>query len=90
MKSEILSVSYNFREPRLENSTANVLTLAGDAREPGEGGLTTAAVDAKEETTGRAPEKVFSRTILHFGAASYPLCDERENSSGISIDYFCT
>lgn len=90
MKPEILSVGYNFRELKLENSTANVLTLAGDARELGEGGLTQVAVDAKEEPTGRAPEKVFSRTILHFGAASYSLCDEQESSGGISIDYFCT
>lgn len=89
LKPEILSVSYNFRELRLENSTANVLTHAGYARELGEGGLTQVAVDAKEETTGRAQEKVFSRTILHFGAASYSLCDEQENASGISIDYFC-
>lgn len=38
-----------------------------------------------------AREKVFSRTILHFGAASCSLCDEREprNSSGICTDYFC-
>lgn len=36
-------------------------------------------------------EKVCSRTILRFGAASYSLCDEREprNSSGIFTDYFC-
>lgn len=89
LKPEILSVSYNFRELRLENSTANVLTLGGDARERGEGGLTQVAVNAKEETTRRAQEKVFSRTTLHFGAASYSLCDEQDNPSGISIDYFC-
>lgn len=39
LKPEILSVSYNFRGLRLENSTANVLTRAGYARELGEGGL---------------------------------------------------
>lgn len=61
----------------------------GDAGELGEGGLTQVAIDAKEETTGRAQEEVFSRTILHFRAASYSLCDEQENSSGVSIDYFC-
>lgn len=39
LKPEILSVSYNFRELRLENSTANVLTLGGMLGNLEKGGL---------------------------------------------------
>lgn len=53
------------------------------------GGLTQVAGDVKEQTTGRAPGKVFSRTILHFEAVSYSVCHEQENSSEISINYLC-
>lgn len=73
LNEEILSLSYNFRELRLESRTCWPL---GDARELAEGGLTQVAVDAKEETTGRAQE-VFSRTVLHFGAASYSVISKR-------------
>lgn len=90
MKHEILSVRYNFGELRLENGTTSALTPGEDARELGEGGLTQIAGDVKQQTTARAPGKVFSRTVLHFEEASYSVCDEQENSSEISINYLCT
>lgn len=89
LKPEILSVSYNFRDLRgLKAAVQMSWPLGGDTRECGEGGLAQVAVDAKEETTGRA-SGFFSRIILPFEAGSYSLCDAQENSSGISTDYFC-
>lgn len=87
LKPEVLSVRSSFRELSLESSTTSALTPGGDARELGEGGLTQIAGDVKEQR--RAPEKVFSRIILHFEAASYSVCDEQETSSEISINYLC-
>lgn len=87
LKPEILSVSYNFRELWLESNTATALTLGGAGEE---GGLHRLEAMLRKEQLGWQ-EKVFSRTILPFGAASYSFCDEREprNSSGICTDYFC-
>lgn len=40
------------------------------------------------QVTSMQREKVFSRRVLHFGAAC-DKCEPRENSSGISTNYFC-
>lgn len=68
LEPEVLSVRSNFRELCLDSSTTSGLTPGGDARGLGEGGLAQIAGDVKEQR--RAPEKVFSRIILHSEAAS--------------------
>lgn len=87
MNAEISSPSCSFSGLRLESSTATVPTLVGMLGSL-EKGLTQLAVNTKEETRGRALGKVFSRTVFHSGAASHSLCDEKQNTSRVSLGYF--